>query len=67
MFMTKLTNRNVPVNRMTVENKNLFFRRTTSRWGVKGSLAYNPGYLNTGRDSTNGRFTSPSVAILQQS
>lgn len=62
MFLTKFTKKKtVPANRMVMGNKNIFFRRKKD-----GTIACNAGYMNTGRDPESGRFTSPTVAVLQQ-
>ena len=61
MFMTKLMKKNIPANRMTMGNKNIFFRRKKD-----GTIACNPGFMNVGRDPNNGRFASPTVAVVQQ-
>ena len=36
----------------------LFFRRTTSRYGKKGTISRNQGYLSVKRNADDGRFVS---------
>ena len=47
---------------MTASNplgsKNLFFRRTTSRYAKKGTISSNRGYMRIARDLQTGRFVS---------
>ena len=39
-----------------IGSSNLFFRRTTNRWGKKGTMSGNTGYLRVKRDAATGRF-----------
>lgn len=41
-----------------VGSKNLQFRRTTDRYGRKGTFSDNRGFLSVMRDAKNGRFVS---------
>lgn len=42
--------------RNPIGNKNLLFRRTTSRYAPKGSFSENVGYFYVSRNQENGRF-----------
>jgi hypothetical protein len=44
------------VIRNPISNKNLLFRRTTSRYAPKGSFSNNIGYFYVSRDGATGRF-----------
>jgi hypothetical protein len=46
------------VIRNPIGNKNLLFRRTTSRYAPKGSFSENVGYFYVSRNPENGRFIS---------
>ena len=39
-----------------IGSKNLLFRRTTDRYGKKGTISSNRGYLRISRDIRTGRF-----------
>ena len=40
-----------------IGDENILFRRTTHRYGQKGSFSDNLGYWKVSRDATTGRFT----------
>lgn len=42
----------------TIEEVDLLFRRKTNRYGPKGSVTTNKGYLTVARNRTTGRFES---------
>ena len=39
-----------------IGSANLFFRRTTDRYGPKGTIGHNPGYMKVKRDPASGRW-----------
>lgn len=39
-----------------VNKNNLYFARTTDRYGKKGTISHNVGYLMVYRDAKTGRF-----------
>ena len=39
-----------------IGNKNIFFRRTTSRYAQKGTISHNVGYFYVSRDAITGQF-----------
>jgi hypothetical protein len=41
-----------------IGNKNILFRRTTNRYGKKGTISHNVGYFYVSRDAETGRFVS---------
>jgi hypothetical protein len=39
-----------------IGNKNIFFRRTTSRYAQKGTISHNVGYFYVSRDAITGQL-----------
>jgi len=39
-----------------IGNKNIFFRRTTSRYAQKGTISHNVGYFYVSRCAVTGQF-----------
>ena len=39
-----------------IGNKNIFFRRTTSRYNQKGTISHNVGYFYVSRCAVTGQF-----------
>ena len=52
----KLTNTYNKVIKNPIGNKNIFFRRTTSRYAQKGTISHNVGYFYVSRDAITGQF-----------
>lgn len=52
----KLTNTYNKVIKNPIGNKNIFFRRTTSRYAQKGTISHNVGYFYVSRDAISGQF-----------
>ena len=44
--------------RFPIGSQNLRFIRTTNRWGEKGTLSNNRGYLRVARNFADGKFCS---------
>ncbi len=57
-ILTIFTRKSVSnIVRNPIGDENILFRRTTHRYGQKGSFSDNLGYWKVSRDSTTGRFT----------
>ena len=54
----KLTNKYNTIIKNPIGNKNIFFRRTTSRYAQKGTISHNVGYFYVSRDKLTGKFIS---------
>ena len=52
----KLANTYTKVIKNPIGNKNIFFRRTTSRYAQKGTISHNVGYFYVSRDAISGQF-----------
>ena len=52
----KLANTYNKVIKNPIGNKNIFFRRTTSRFAQKGTISHNVGYFYVSRDAISGQF-----------
>tara|TARA_B110000037_G_scaffold201241_1_gene242428 strand:- start:535 stop:717 length:183 start_codon:yes stop_codon:yes gene_type:complete len=52
----KLANTYNKVIKNPIGNKNIFFRRTTSRYAQKGTISHNVGYFYVSRDAISGQF-----------
>lgn len=49
------------ITRNPIGDERILFRRTTSRYGQKGSFSDNLGYFKVSRNKTNGRFVKRSM------